>query len=115
MLIFGTTLVGMLGLLLGVIAFLLTTTNLIPEWLGPWRELIPVAIIGGLSLILMIFTGFALAGSRRYLAYAGLAAGLLFLTILFDMSLAIPFFGIGLLMVVGGLIIMFKFMREYPL
>jgi hypothetical protein len=115
MLILAATIGGILVLVLGLAVFLAVRTDLAPAWLASNLNLLPVGIIGGMSVILMILAGLTLEGARRYLAYAGLLAALLLLTAVLDLSLVVPMFGAGLMMMGGGLSTLLKFFREFPL
>jgi hypothetical protein len=114
-LVAGVTLVGVIGLLLGLVVFLLAASDRLPAWLGSSWELLSVGIIGGLALILPMVTGVILEGARRYLLYTGLSAAILILTMLLDLSLFFPMVALGLILVGGGLMKMTQFLRKYPL
>jgi len=103
-------------MLLGVVFFVLFSTNSVPGWLDIWMENYFFATFGGIQALLVAVAAY-IVGVRRYYIYAALVfisyviGGILRSN---DME-GIPILIAGSLILISGAVILTRFLRKYPL
>lgn len=102
--------------LLGVVFFILFTTNSVPEWLDIWMGNYFLATFGGMQALLVAIAAYVV-GVWRYYIYAALIfiayiiAGILRPN---DIE-GIPIVIVGSIILISGAVILTRFLRKYPL
>ena len=102
--------------LLGVVFFVLFSTNSIPGWLDIWMENYFFATFGGIQALLVAVAAY-IVGVWRYYIYAALVfisyviGGILRSN---DME-GIPILIAGSIILISGIVILMRFLRKYPL
>jgi MFS family permease len=114
-----STLIAMIALtftmLLGVVFFVLFSTNSVPEWLNIWMGYYFLAAFGGIQALLVAIAAY-IVGVWRYYVYAALIfiayviAGILRPG---DME-SIPILIAGSIVLVSGVVILARFLRKHP-
>ena len=102
--------------LLGMVFFVLFSTNNMPEWLDVWMKDYFLAGFGGM-LALLIAAAAYVVGVWRYYVYAALTfIAYVIASILRpnDME-SIPIVIAGGILLISGVIILIRFLRKYPL
>ena len=103
-------------MLLGVVFFVLFSTNSVPGWLDIWMENYFFATFGGIQALLVAVAAY-IVGVRHYYIYAALVfisyviGGILRSN---DME-GIPILIAGSLILISGAVILTRFLRKYPL
>ena len=102
--------------LLGVVFFILFSTNSMPEWLDVWMKDYFLAGFGGM-LALLIAAAAYVVGVWRYYVYAALTfiAYVIASTLRPSDMESIPIVIAGSLLLVSGVVILIRFLRKYPL
>jgi MFS family permease len=103
-------------MLLGVVFFVLFSTNSIPRWLDIWMGDYFFATLGGMLALLVVIAAY-IVGVWRYYVYAALIfiayviAGILRPN---DIE-GIPIVIAGSIILISGVVILTRFLRKYPL
>ncbi|MFC1949168.1 hypothetical protein ACFLW0_03240 [Chloroflexota bacterium] len=103
-------------MLLGVVFFVLFSTNNVPGWLDIWMGNYFFATFGGIQALLVAVAAYVV-GVRRYYIYAALVfvsyviGGILRSN---DME-SIPILIAGSIILISGAVILTRFLRKYPL
>ena len=102
--------------LLGLVFFILFSTNTAPEWLDNWMANYFFAAFGGIQAIFVTIAAYVV-GVWRYYVYAALIFLAYVITGIlrpYDMEY-IPILLAGSLMLIAGAAILTRFLRKYPL
>lgn len=108
--------IGTLTMIMGVVFFVLFTTNSMPEWLDIWMDDYFLTAFGCV-LALSVATAAYIVGVWRYYIYAGLIFIVFVLANILrpnDME-SIPIVAAGGIVLISGAIILVRFLRKYPL
>lgn len=105
-----------LTMILGVVFFVLFTTNSIPSWLDIWMDDYFLATFGGILAILVAVAAYVV-GVWRYYIYAVLTfiAFILANTLRPNDMEGIPIVAAGGILLISGVTILARFLRNYPL
>lgn len=103
-------------MLVGVVFFVLFSTNNVPGWLDLWMEDYFLAAFGGIIALLVVIAAY-IVGVRRYYIYAVLAfIAFILASILRPNDLeTIPILAAGSIILVSGVVILIRFLRKYPI
>ena len=102
--------------LLGMVFFMLFTSNTMPQWLEIWMHDYFLTFFGGMIAVLIIAAAF-LVSVKRFYAYAVLVFIAFFLASILrpeDMEV-IPITVVGGLILLSGIVILIRFLRNNPL
>ncbi|MFC1873372.1 hypothetical protein ACFLW3_00975 [Chloroflexota bacterium] len=108
--------IGTFTMLIGVVFFVLSSTNSMPKWLDVWMGNYFLAALGGM-LALLVAAAANVVGVWRYYVYAALTFIAYFLASILrpnDME-AMPILIAGGIILISGAIILTRFLRKYPL
>jgi hypothetical protein len=105
-----------LTMLLGLVFFVLYSTNNIPGWLETWMGDYFFVAFGG-AIALLVAAAATIVGVRRYYVYAALTfiAFVLASILRPDDMEGIPILIAGGIIVISGVAILMRFLRKYPL
>ncbi|MFC2002129.1 hypothetical protein ACFLUZ_06500 [Chloroflexota bacterium] len=108
--------IGTFTMIIGVVFFMLSTTNSMPEWLDIWMNDYFLAAFGGVLALLVMVAAYVV-GVWRYYIYAVLTFIAFVLASILrpnDME-AIPILIAGGIILISGAVILMRFLRKYPL
>ncbi|MFC2033193.1 hypothetical protein ACFLUB_01545 [Chloroflexota bacterium] len=108
--------IGTFTMLIGMVFFVLSSTNSMPRWLDAWMGNYFLAALGGM-IALLVAAAANVVGVWRYYIYAALtfiAYSLASILRPNDME-AIPILIAGGIILISGAVILARFLRKYPL
>jgi len=108
--------IGTFTMLLGMVFFVLASTNILPRWLDIWMGNYFLAAFGGM-LALVVAVAAYIVGVWRYYIYAALTfIAYVFASILRPNDIEyMPILIAGSIILISGTIILMRFLRSYPL
>lgn len=107
---------GTFTALLGMVFFVLSSTDTMPQWLEIWMHDYFLAFFGGMIAVLITTAAF-LVRVKRFYVYATLVFIAFFLASMLrseDMEI-IPIIVVGGLILLSGIVILIRFLRHNPL
>ena len=112
-LIISLLILGVLALVAGMLAFGLTTSGLLPDWL--WQALFDYGLImvGSIGTLIWMTAAY-FTEARRYYGYAALSLILAILTFLLGLPFPVYILSMGLMVLLVGSFYLFTFVRRYP-
>ena len=100
--------------LLGVIMFLLVSTNSLPQWLDAWLADYFLVLFGAM-IAAIVGLGAYVVGVTRYYAYAMLVLIAFAASQFFNTSAGLPVTIAAGVILLSGLVVLSRFLRKYPM
>ncbi|MFC1953840.1 hypothetical protein ACFLVZ_02270 [Chloroflexota bacterium] len=109
-------LTGTFTMLIGMVFFVLASTNSLPRWLDIWMGNYFLAAFGGMLALLVAVAAY-IVGVWRYYIYAALTfIAYVFASILRPIDMEyLPILVAGSIILISGTVILMRFLRDYPL